>query len=94
MFLSSTEITTLSSNFADFLTFTAFCGSAIHTLIALGVKTALEVYFVPVLTGKEHRNFLSTFSGALVISMIVILYAVITETGVRCSSSKIHLKLA
>lgn len=44
----------------------------IHPLIAFGVKTALEVYFVPVLTGKQHRN-LSTFSGALVISMMVIL---------------------
>lgn len=38
----------------------------ILTLIALAVETALEVYFLPVLTRKEHRNFLSTFSGALV----------------------------
>lgn len=48
------------------------------TLIAFEVKTALEFYFVPVLIGKEHRNFLSTSSGALVISMTVISYAAVT----------------
>jgi len=41
-------------------------------------ENSFEVNFVPLLTGKEHRNFLSMFSGAVIISGIVILYVVIT----------------
>lgn len=44
-------------------------------------ETAIEVYFVPMLTGKEHRNFVSTISWALVISITARLYVfIITPT--------------
>lgn len=44
MFLSSVEMTTLSSNFADVLTLTVF--RYICTLNTVGVETVLEVCFV------------------------------------------------